>query len=175
MSSTTYKIHRWDTVLFGNREYPTPIIYIKPDDNLFEFTKANKDDLLVRINSSKSIYDKKNITGVFASSAEIPNCRPVFFNKTALYVIVLQCEWYGYPDFLGNCEILGLKRGVDYKRDENVNLQKPLFNPNTFTENYSKSTENYSMKNEIIIGIIITIFIILLISLFLTKNNRSNK
>mgnify|MGYP000427149733 CR=1 FL=1 len=46
----------------------------------------------------------------------------------------------------------GLKRGVDYKRDENVNLQKPLFNPNTFTENYSKSTENYSMKNEIIIG-----------------------
>ena len=49
MSHKTYSIKRWDAVLFGNNEYPTPIIYVEPEENLLEFAKINEDALLVSI------------------------------------------------------------------------------------------------------------------------------
>ena len=167
MSIKSYAIERWDAVLFGNSEYPTPIIYIKPDISLFEFAKDNKDALLVKIKSSKSIYDNKRITGVFASSSEIPNCRPVFFNNTNLYVIVLQAEWHGYPDCLGSCEIFGLKGGIPYKEVNNIILKKPQ-SINNIVEKYSDE-KGCNLKISSIIGLFIGIFFILLISLFLIK------
>lgn len=175
MSNPIYKIHRWDSVLFGNNEYATPIIYVKPDDILFEFAKVNKDALLVRINSTESIYDNKRITGVFSSSSEIPNCRPVFFNKTGLYVIVLQAEWHGYPDSLGFCEIFGLKGGVPYKDVNDVPLQRlpsvqrPPERSVRAVENYSRTNGSCGMTSRTIIVICISIILILVLSLFLSK------
>lgn len=136
MSHKTYSIKRWDAVLFGNSEYPTPIIYVEPEPSLLEFAKINKDALLVSIKSTNSIYDGKQIPGVFTSSAEIPNCRPVFFNKTKLRVIVLQAEWHGYPDYLGSCEIYGLKGGVPAKEINNIPLKQP-----------TPTIESYTMKD----------------------------
>ena len=106
MTKEFYKIYRWDGVIFGNREYPTPVIYIKPDNDLLEFSRTNNNALLINISGSGSVYDNKNITGVMAKSLNIPNCRPVFFKETGLYVIVLNSIWFGYPNCLGKCKIL---------------------------------------------------------------------
>lgn len=104
----TYKIHRWDAVLFGNSTDPTPIIYIKPNEELFKFSKNNKNTLLVELQTFDSIYNKKQVVGILSKSSDIPNCRPEFFKKTGLYVLVLQAPWHGYPDYLGNVAIIGL-------------------------------------------------------------------
>lgn len=101
-----YKIHRWDVVLFGNTTVPTPIIYIKPDKTLIEFAEKNKNVLLVELNIPNSTYNKIVVNGFFAKSSEIPNCRANFFEKTGLYVIVLELKWCGYPNYLGDVVIL---------------------------------------------------------------------
>lgn len=126
--SKTYKIHRWDSVLFANKgmnPIPTPIIYVKPDADLLKFAKDNSDALLVKLHAPGSIYDKKRVTGVWAKSSMIPNCRAHFFEKTELYVIVLQAPWHGYPDCLGDCEVFGLTGGVPAKTINHVPLTKP--------------------------------------------------
>ena len=60
-------------------------------------------------------------------SSEIPNCRPVFFEKTKLYVIALQATpWYGYPDFLGYIEVFGLTNKFPVeKKINNVQSTRP--------------------------------------------------
>ena len=132
----TYKIHRWDSVIFpdkGMNPISTPIIYVKSDDVLIQFVNENANTLLVKLNVPGSIYDGKRVIGVWYKSSEIPNCRPVFFEKTKLYVIVLQAPWHGYPDFLGDIEIFGLNGGVpvvelEKKIDSqlvDVHLRKP--------------------------------------------------
>lgn len=113
--SQTYKIHRWDAVLFGDSTDPTPIIYIKPDDTLLNFAKTNKKALLVEFVVPDTIYDTKRVTGIWSKSSDIPNCREVFFEKTKLYVIVLQAPWHGYPKCLGEIKVFGLKGGVPAK------------------------------------------------------------
>uniref|UniRef100_A0A6C0JMJ4 Uncharacterized protein n=1 Tax=viral metagenome TaxID=1070528 RepID=A0A6C0JMJ4_9ZZZZ len=126
--SQTYKIHRWDSVIFANKgmnPIPTPIIYVKPDDELLKFAKDNSDALLVKLHAPGSIYDQKRVTGVWAKSSMIPNCREHYFEKTKLYVIVLQAPWHGYPDCLGECEIFGLTGGIPVKEINHVPLTKP--------------------------------------------------
>lgn len=126
--SQTYKIHRWDSVIFANKgmnPISTPIIYVKPDDELLKFAKDNSDALLVKLHTPGSIYDQKRVTGVWAKSSMIPNCRENYFEKTKLYVIVLQAPWHGYPDCLGECEIFGLTGGVPAKEINHVPLTKP--------------------------------------------------
>jgi len=167
MSHKTYSIRRWDAVLFRNSEYPTPIIYIEPEPSLLEFAKDNDDALLVSIKSTNSIYDDKQISGVFASSSEIPNCREVFFNKTKLYVIVLQAEWHGYPDCLGECDIYGLKGGVPAKEINNVPLQQPVPTTKTYTD--TNNGNACGLQNVPLIAVSVVIFIILIALLFLMK------
>ena len=111
MSSQSYKIYRWDAVIFGNNN-PTPIIYVKPDDLLLKFAKENDNNISVKINNLTCPYGGRIVKGFFGKSSDIPNARPYFFEKTGLYVIVLHTEWKRYPDDLGNCSIYGVKGGV---------------------------------------------------------------
>ena len=168
MSHKTYSIKRWDAVLFGNNEYPTPIIYVEPEENLLEFAKINEDALLVSIKSTNSKYENKKIPGIFASSSEIPNCRPVFFNKTKLSVIVLDCEWIGYPQLLGSCEIYVLKGGVPIKEINNVPLEIPTPSIESYTSTDNTPRE-CGMKLAHLIASSVTILVILLAVLFLLK------
>jgi hypothetical protein len=123
MSVNTYKIERWDAILFDNSTNPTPIIYIKPDKELLDFAKQNKNAVLINIVGSNSIYDNKNIPSIFTKSSKVPNCRNNFFKKTGLYVIILDSDWHGYPDCLGECKIYGLGGG---KKSDKVLRKIPL-------------------------------------------------
>ena len=108
---TSYKIYRWNVVLFGNSNTKVPMIYIKPDLELLEFIKANSYVVASTINDTGTIYDGKTIPGIVNVSCNVPNCRPNFCAKTGLYVITLQAMWYGYPepDKLGNVNFSGMK------------------------------------------------------------------
>ena len=108
---TSYKIYRWNVVLFGNSNTKVPMIYIKPDLELLEFIKANSYVVASTINDTGTIYDGKTIPGIVNVSCNVPNCRPNFCAKTGLYVITLWANWYGYPepDKLGNVNFSGMK------------------------------------------------------------------
>jgi hypothetical protein len=110
--SQTYKIYRWDAVLFKNDIDPTPIIYVKPEKELLEFVEKNNNTLLVKLHSPGSIYNNKKVVGRWYKSSEIPNCHINFFEETGLYVIALYAPWHGYPDCLGECSVYGVKGGV---------------------------------------------------------------
>ena len=96
---TSYKIYRWNVVLFGNSNTKVPMIYIKPDLELLEFIKANSYTVACNINDTGTIYDGKTIPGVVDVSCNVPNCRPNFCAKTGLYVITLWANWYSIWNF----------------------------------------------------------------------------
>jgi len=83
-----YDILRWDSILAENGINKLPIIYIKTDDkNFIEFIKNNNYVIMVDINNTNTIYDEKQIIGTVRKT-QIPN----------IYLIKLNCEWFGYPD-----------------------------------------------------------------------------
>lgn len=177
--NNSYKIHRWDPIISGNNIIPNPIIYIKADDTLLKFAKDNNNALLVKIKGTNTIYDGQEIMGVFASSSDYPNCRPVFFNSTKYYVISLLCGWHVYPkdpDFLGFCEIYGLRGGVDVSNVKNTVNKEPVFN-NVNRDNIekfeniggNKDDGECGMKLAPLVVTSVGIAIILLTILILTK------
>jgi hypothetical protein len=99
---TVYKIERFDVAIFGDSMDKVPIIYIKPDLDILEFSNYLVE---CEINGTGKEYDSKNIVGVINSSEEIPSKRPNFFKKYGLYVVTLLCNWYGYPDDLSSCSV----------------------------------------------------------------------
>lgn len=166
MSDQTYEIQRWDAVLFGNSTTPSPIIYVKPDKTLLDFSEANNGVLLVKINNSDSIYDGKDIPAVFKKSSEVPNCRPNFFEKTGLYVFVLDSYWYGYPDNLGTCEIYGLKGGEPAIELRNISLDAPV---KSLTSRWKKNNNSDGMSSSSIKVVTASIFVFFLLLIFLRK------
>ena len=106
-----YTIYRWDSFLYGKSTTPKPIIYIKPDKQLLEFAKANDNAVMIKVSGSNTIYDGKNIPGIFSKSANPPTCMENYFKATELYTIQLFSNWYGYPhpNTLGEIEIFGEK------------------------------------------------------------------
>lgn len=104
MTSKSYKIHRWDAVLFGSNVNPKPVIYVKPDDLLLKYVCENK-KISVKINvPGDNRYGCKTLSGLFLTNPINPN----YCMKTGLYVIVLNVSWYGYPNDLGTCEIFNI-------------------------------------------------------------------
>ena len=103
-----YTILRWDAILAQNGLNKIPMMYIKPDISFLEFIKNNEYTVKVQVDDTRSIYDGKLIDGKVSKAAFLPN----FFSLTDLYVVTLGCEWFGYPDFLGNVQFYGLK-GID--------------------------------------------------------------
>ena len=102
-----YEIHRWDGILCPNGLNKQPIIYILPDLSFIEFAKSNRDIVIVEISGTHTIYDGKQVSGSVNTSAFMPN----FYDQTHLYVIVLDCVWYGLPEptSLGSATFYGLK------------------------------------------------------------------
>ena len=187
--SQTYKIHRWDTVIFSHKKLnpiPTPIIYIKCEENLIKFANDNSNTLLVKLNVPDTIYDNKRVIGIFGKSSEIPNCRPIFFENTQLYVIVLQAPWYGYPDYNGDVEVIGLTGYVPEKKLESIKFVEPQYEEpqyeepqyeepqyvEQFSDNVSPSNQeggvskNFNIPVSAVIGIFIA-FIVLFVALIL--------
>jgi hypothetical protein len=169
--SNSYKIYRWDSFLYNKNI--SPIIYVKPDDTLLKFAKENNNTLLIRVSKSNSIYDGKKIAGVLYKSSDITKCNN-FFNKTGLYVIVLESDWYGYPDFLGECDIFGLKGDVAV--DENTLLPLPDQNTNFIDSSNSKLKSQKSspiqMNTNYIVLVVCVAIVILLIFLYNIKKDK---
>ena len=80
---------------------------------LLNFEKTNKNTLLFEFVVPDTIYDKKRVTGILSKSSDIPNCRYGFFEKTKLYIIILQAPWHGYPRCLWEIKVFGLKDAVE--------------------------------------------------------------
>ena len=107
-----YQIFRWDGILAANGLNKQPMIYIMPDIAFLQFSEANNGKLVVEIEGTNSIYDGKQISGVVNKSSFMPN----FSEETNLYVVVLECDWYGYPDVssLGTVTFFGLRNEEYY-------------------------------------------------------------
>jgi hypothetical protein len=170
--SNSYKIYRWDSFLYNKNT--SPIIYVKPDDTLLKFAKENNNALLIRVSKSNSIYDGKKIAGVLYKSSDITKCSN-FFNKTGLYVIVLESNWYGYPDFLGECDIFGLEG--DIVVNENTLLPLPGQNTNSidFSNSKLKSQKSSPIQmntNYIVLAVCVAIVILLIFLYNIKKDKR---
>jgi len=185
MSENKYPIQRWDAVILGTSIYPSPIIYIKPDNPLVEFAKANNNALLVEILETNSIYDGKFISGVMYNAEDFPNCRQNSFKDSDVYIISLIAEWHSYPPMTGSCKIYGLKGGSDVNMDINTGTISSNLDPNVqqfkLSEPYTsdKYNENKKGMNTIAIvgvtaGIAVILISIILIAYFVNKNGYNN-
>lgn len=172
----TYKIHRWDAVLLGKNTDPRPIIYVKPDESLLKFARENKNALLVNIQDSEGVYDDKHIIGIFTKSSDIPNYRPNFFNKTDLYVIVLTSDWHGYPNSLGNCQILRMTRDLPTNNNtadhDSIKTHKNTVEPlsDKIIEKYKPKSNG--MDSSRIIAVSVGLGVLLVSVLFICKKNK---
>ena len=166
-----YKIYRWDAVLFGRNINPNPIVYVKPDEKLLSFARENSNALMLNISGSESIYDGKNIPGIFMKSSDVPNCRSNFFKKTGLYVIVLTSEWHGYPDCLGDCSIFGLTGGVyNNKKLRNIDIHEVAPSSEQYNNDINRYSNNYiGMDSSRIIAVSVGLIVILITILFICK------
>ena len=99
-----YNILRWDAVLAKNGINKIPMIYIQPDTSFLQFIKNNNDMVEVQIEGTTSIYDGKVISGSVSKAGFLPD----FYSSNNLYVIILSCDWFGYPNFLGTSQFYGL-------------------------------------------------------------------
>ena len=80
------------------------MIYINPDTSFLEFIKNNNYTVQVKINGTLSIYDGKIIPGIVSKAGFLSD----FYAYNDLYVISLECEWFGYPEYLGNAQFYGI-------------------------------------------------------------------
>ena len=98
-----YQILRWDSIEQNNKI--VPMIYFKPCLKFMNIMKLNNNKILLKI-SGTEMYNGIH-TGVANKSSIVPNCRPNFFDATNLYVIILNTDFYQYPnlDKMGYFEI----------------------------------------------------------------------
>ena len=148
----TYKIYRWDPVLFSKSNDPTPIpvISIKPDKGLLDFATENNNTLLVEILNTNNIYQDKKIVATFTKSSDAFNFTPNIFKEDGLYTLALQCEWNEYPDCNGECKIYGISGGV---KAPDIDL-RTLSETKDIKEKYtpfSRSNSNYNINNGVFV------------------------
>jgi hypothetical protein len=142
-----YKIHRWDVIMSGSSNQKVPMIYIKPDLAFLNFIRDNNYAVLCKISGTGTVYDGQMIPGVVAKSADVPSCRPNFFEKTGFYVVTLWANWYGYPvpDSLGTLSLSGLHGkdtgdvSLEDQPDDPENLESELNELNELNEQSEQS------------------------------------
>lgn len=161
-----YPIERWDGILIGNNLHMVPVIYIKPDLALLEFAKVNDFAVLCEITGTNTVYDNRKIPGVVDKSCYLPNCRPNFCEKTGLYIVTLQSNWYGYPKmgshgsvkFYGLNAPAGSDNTVDYEQDGMG------FDPSTLvTPTTQLSGQNFALKKKVKTTNFLLIFLVIVI------------
>ena len=96
-----YKIIRWDPMLIKNNLNPYPSIAIIVDKKFKILADKNKNILLIKFFNTKGIYDNNSIVGIVNDQ---------FIFKDGSISILLDSEWYGYPDYNGECEIVELNQ-----------------------------------------------------------------
>lgn len=105
MSSSYYKIKRWDPVMNGCNSDQHPTLYIQPDIAFLEFCRNNQFSLTCLISGTDSKYDHYPVKGLVNQANKLHN----FSYQTGLYTITLiHSEWYGYPNKLGYVEFFGI-------------------------------------------------------------------
>ena len=134
--STDYKIHRWDVVMSGSSNVQQPMIYVEPDMAFLEFARDNNYAVVCNVKDTGTIYDGKQIPGVVSRSADVPSCRPNFFEETGLYVLRLWSNWYGYPlpGKLGSVSFSGLKGGTNLEQVHSKGDTKDVLKPGLFNK-----------------------------------------
>lgn len=175
---SSYPILRWDVISRDNVTM-RPIIYIKPDLSFLEFVKANNNVIACEIQGTDTVYDSRKIIGIVDKSCNVPNCRPNFFNKTGLYVIILDIDWFSYPLYnkQGSVRIYGLQTpsnmpSVTYEQAKELEGGE-IFNPKNgekIMKNMAENRNNTKVSNTVKIGIVVlTILLVLTIWMILRK------
>jgi len=131
---TTYEIKRWDSVIFGNHNNQSPMIYINPDMYLLEFFKTNQYSIFCEIIGSGSVYDGLLLPAVVNTSAYTPNCRPNYYADTNTYVVTLDIDWKGYPLRNGSVIFSGYKNPKPEVKPISMPVAGPM--PSKVTANY---------------------------------------
>ena len=115
--SRTYDIHRWDGIILPSMNAPQPGVYIRPDEELFALL-SQKNVLSVRFKNTNSIYENKIAYAEIRPSAVTGGFRPNFQEQTGLVVLLPDLTWEGYPDTLGQVEILGFGETPELDEDD---------------------------------------------------------
>ena len=103
--SRTYDIQRWDGIILPTLTVPQPGIYIKPDDELFRLLNT-REKVAIKIKGTASVYDNMLAFAEIRKSELVGGYRPNFQQKTGLSVVLPAIQWEGYPNRLGQVEIL---------------------------------------------------------------------
>lgn len=168
-----YKIERWDSVIPSGNTFPMPMIYIKPDDTFSEYVVNNNYNFFLTISGTNSLYDG-NVIGMINNSANYPNNRVNFYNKTGYYTITLFGNWNGYPPENGEVLIQGVETGPDKAIPEPpkpFEAPKPLEWYNTADKSDNKENDNLSTKQ---LCLILLLFLIVF-SILLVMNLKRDK
>lgn len=146
-----FEIRQWNPIIIKNMA-PIPMLYVIPNKELLKLLNY-KNRIFVKISNSNSLYDNLIIEAQLSPSELIPNYRPNFQQQTGYLSLLLLTQWNGYPDLLGNIQILDMENMLETLDDNNVE--------ESFT------TNNYAINT------FITIFIaVLLLVLTITLKKR---
>lgn len=168
-----YDIERWDALITGNNTFPTPMIYFKPDKDFVKYAEDNEFQVLVEIEGTDSIYDKKKMYGTIDSSAYSPGYRPRFYNKTGYFVITLACNWTGYPKQNGRMIVRGLKGPDKIELPESKPFEPPKAIRNEF-EYYPRRNKECNNLTTSQIGWTLTlILVVFAVLLFISQKNNT--
>jgi len=121
----SYPIYSWNSVVLPSNipninsfstdaSSPLPMIYVLPDEKFIQFVKENNYKIVVKVENSQSCYDTKAMIGLVTPSKNIDHvdARPVFYQHTKLWAIVLLASWVEYPSFNGTAVLYG-HRNID--------------------------------------------------------------
>lgn len=161
---SVFSIQRWDAVLTSNSDYPIPMIYIVPDQKFLDYAEKNKYVFSGIIENTGGLYDDKEIVCICQSSGFFPDYRPNFFNDTKYYVIMLLCNWVGYPKIMGDIRLEGLVPAEGLKA-LTILPPAPFITPQPFeifgsVEGFGETRKDYLYLGLLVFVILAVIYII---------------
>jgi len=174
MKQVKYDIQRWDSVIEKGNTFPYPMVYVKKN--------GLKNGSLVKatISDSNSMYDGQTVGAIVKCSAGPPLNTPNFYKETDLFVILLFAPWLGYPAKLGTVLVesndsesirdngegnKGNKGNIEDENMGNININVD----DDDYSGYNKSTRCKLTAKQIVV-IFLTLFILMLLSIWLLTN-----
>lgn len=147
-----FEIRQWNPIIIKNMA-PIPMIYVIPNEELLKLLNY-KHRIFVKIFNSNSLYDNLIIEAQLSPSELTPNYRPNFQQQTGYISLILLTQWNGYPDSLGNIQILDMEIMLESLDDDADTIQESFL-----------TTNNYYSTSIITTIIIVSLLLILTISL----------
>lgn len=153
---TSYSIYRWDPVLLNNSVVPSAMIYIKPDKELLDFILANNNTVMLTISGTNGLYDG-DVVGIVNNLASNTQCneRPVMFEKTGYYTVMLYSDWKKYPETMGSVVVSGLRRPTSSQR---------ISTSMNDTDSDNNTTTSLTTSQLLITGVCLVLILLLTIS-----------